>query len=1371
MDQLNRLIAAFHEFGVYSDARPPLAWELADALWLARQIPPGRPAPTPESRTDQAIRSGSVHGQSLPSQSPDQDKPASPVRRREDLPQDPLPEDPKVAIHASEPGTTGTDAPAPATLRSPLPPLLSDALAIGRALRPLLRRVPSRTRRVLDEQATVHHFAELALPVPVLQGAPERLLELALVVDAHPAFVLWEPLLKELARLLARHGAFRDLRIWRIGLDDQGATRVWPGLRGGGARSPRALRDPLGRRAVLVFSDFSHPAWRDLRADQTGPDMTHWDALRDWQRRQPVALLQLLPQRLWRRTALGAAELVRLSAGAAPSPSAAGLTRPATTGATRREPDRLPVPVLTIDAASLSAWSRVLTGRPGVGLAGVHIPDAPPDAATATQTPRGPAATPDARERLRTFLAGASDPARELARHCAGMPLTLPVVRLVQQTLMPHSGPADLAELFLSGLLERATDQLAEHPAPLETLYDFAPGVRQLLIDECAPDDLLAVLERVSQAVIAQLGAPHDFLAHYADPTQPVDPGADGFEPHHRPFACIRLQVLRRLGGRFGSEARRIAEWIEGRPGAPPPAVVADDRPPPGESDPLFRGDWAATGRRLADLLAGGRAFRWLDGAYWGPEERALLKQRVKSQYGRVGGIDIPMLSGLHEALDDEAQVFSPDLLLDPWHPARMADSLHGLLHAPDRRAFSALALGIWQRTHPLPTEILAATGDLLPSGDRVESLLRRLFPDQTLSKALDEGVRALPPTAMGAWCGGEPVYAHLLATGEVQTDELPDLYPNPAGLLDRELWERLRAVAPARIGAWLDIPVASLHYTEVFALFGDADGPTATPIGQAARILLGSLSGGPVERQPIGSVWRLNQEVVVLEQDYPCCYLVVGQADSEALAALCGGAPALWISIGARLAGLPGATIDLSFNDAMQIVHAPNRDRAIAEINRLRASLLKPNPSLVFRTENGFGDDRRISRHFYGRTTERETLEQILAECDRDPTKGAAILVVGGRRMGKTSLREWLDWYVRSQATRTGKQRLSIVFDWQALPKRLHPDDLAHSFYQYARLALNAQRIPLDFQWTFPRKLDQHTQALEKFWNAVMDAKNSTGVIPLFVFDETQHLLRHDLPELQLFAKIRNWATAGLFCLVATAYPRGRGSEDSLNTLINDSKTPIYNMFTRVNLGPWTPDETWHFLFSRLSYLGIQLTRSLRGEVLRLTRGVPWIVQQLGLTLCRHQPSGLRVVSRDSWRRARNEVLHEIEAGLRTTVGTVADANDQEVTKGQTWYRVPVERQLGKDRLWEALLGLASDHAPSLLTPVTRDYWPEPASFTVDDLHRRLGGRIEVERLHDALDSLTDTTVLTGDTANRDRFFFANNLLPMWAKWADDDN
>jgi len=69
--------------------------------------------------------------------------------------------------------------------------LLADPLGLGRALRSLLQRVPSRIRQVLEEEATAHNFAELRLPVPVLRGAPERRLELAAVLDEHPSTILW----------------------------------------------------------------------------------------------------------------------------------------------------------------------------------------------------------------------------------------------------------------------------------------------------------------------------------------------------------------------------------------------------------------------------------------------------------------------------------------------------------------------------------------------------------------------------------------------------------------------------------------------------------------------------------------------------------------------------------------------------------------------------------------------------------------------------------------------------------------------------------------------------------------------------------------------------------------------------------------------------------------------------------------------------------------------------------------------------------------------------------------------------------------------------------------------------------------------------
>src|SRR5579884_2297954 len=69
--------------------------------------------------------------------------------------------------------------------RSPAASALPGSLNIARALRPLMRRIPSSTSFMIDELATANRIAEAQRGVwsPVLKPAPMRWLEIALVVD------------------------------------------------------------------------------------------------------------------------------------------------------------------------------------------------------------------------------------------------------------------------------------------------------------------------------------------------------------------------------------------------------------------------------------------------------------------------------------------------------------------------------------------------------------------------------------------------------------------------------------------------------------------------------------------------------------------------------------------------------------------------------------------------------------------------------------------------------------------------------------------------------------------------------------------------------------------------------------------------------------------------------------------------------------------------------------------------------------------------------------------------------------------------------------------------------------------------------------
>ena len=99
--------------------------------------------------------------------------------------------------------------------------VLPGKLALGRALRPLMRRVPVGDRVELDEEATVRRIADEGNWLPVLRPALDRWLELNLVVDEWPSMDVWRETIAEVRHFFEQLGAFRSVRIWGLQTDTQ----------------------------------------------------------------------------------------------------------------------------------------------------------------------------------------------------------------------------------------------------------------------------------------------------------------------------------------------------------------------------------------------------------------------------------------------------------------------------------------------------------------------------------------------------------------------------------------------------------------------------------------------------------------------------------------------------------------------------------------------------------------------------------------------------------------------------------------------------------------------------------------------------------------------------------------------------------------------------------------------------------------------------------------------------------------------------------------------------------------------------------------------------------------------------------------------
>ncbi|MCX4905497.1 SAV_2336 N-terminal domain-related protein [Streptomyces sp. NBC_00878] len=495
----------------------PDALSLADAVWLSRWVDGSSTAPD-ASGTPHWAPSGRPPGLLAPT--------GHEGERRDDVL-----DAPKVAPPRHVP---------PAALSAPgsLPGLLG----MQRALRPLQRhRGAARSATaMLDEDATAELTASTGITVPVFRGGTRRASSLQLLFDSSSSMVVWERAAKELTEVFARIGAFHDVRRYQLHQAEDGTLLVATG-RGTGER-PRpawAALDPTSRTFTLLISDCAGPLWRSGAAQRFLNRLAA--------HRAPVAVLQPLPQRLWSRTALlpgpGMIQLRgRDGLECAFIPDGAPLS--AGEGA-------LPVPVLPPWSQALGRWARLLTGTGPTRVKGAAAwvrADHPPVPAA-----DGPRRT--AHELLARFRADASPTAQRLAVYLAAAPLALPVMLLVQQAMMKgESGPTELAEVLLGGILSHANPAGTQG----ETWYDFAPGVRDLLLGSLARDEAALVLKHCSEYVethfgrhapnfpalaLAQLSGSESPAVFRRSPSDDIS-DADGVPA---PFAAVSAEVVRRF--------------------------------------------------------------------------------------------------------------------------------------------------------------------------------------------------------------------------------------------------------------------------------------------------------------------------------------------------------------------------------------------------------------------------------------------------------------------------------------------------------------------------------------------------------------------------------------------------------------------------------------------------------------------------------------------------------------------------------------------------------------------------------------------------------------------------------------------------------
>ena len=449
-------------------------------------------------------------------------------------------------------------------------PAIRDPLAIIRAMRPLIRQVSTGEDAGLDEVATAQRIADECIWMPVTKPAVEPWLELALIIDESPSMLIWRRTVLELQRLLKHYGAFRDVRTWgmvAVEMNDDESSElvkqqvyIRPEFSGRvtqqSLRCPEELIDPNGRRLVLVVTDCVSALWREG---------TVLSLLKIWADQGPLAIVQMLPEWMWVRTALrqaADAQFYGLEPGLANQRLSVNRSPLLDETIADSQQSEVRTPIVTLEPEPIGIWSHVVAGKGNVYAPGVIFKPSLQSAWAQVERRRKTKPTPEPtpEQRVQRFKAASTPMARQLAGLVAAAPVIhLPVIRLIQDILLPESRQVHVAEVLLGGLLTPVAPS-APGTNPDDVIYEFVePQIRSILLDGAPVTDTTEVL---SKYVTRHLGkASLDVFIAELRLWIRGETTAEGDDL--RPFAVMAADVLKRWGGRYADFVREVDQWYE----------------------------------------------------------------------------------------------------------------------------------------------------------------------------------------------------------------------------------------------------------------------------------------------------------------------------------------------------------------------------------------------------------------------------------------------------------------------------------------------------------------------------------------------------------------------------------------------------------------------------------------------------------------------------------------------------------------------------------------------------------------------------------------------------------------------------------------
>ena len=476
-------------------------------------------------------------------------------------------------------------------------PTLQDRSGFKRAVKPFIAQHRQASDR-LDEISTVKRLTDEGPQAlePVFLPGSRRSLRLSLIRERSGTNALWAQPLDELAGLFRSQGTFKQQREWSL-------AETEPATAGSSTTVVLTELDRHGRilgaprkadkikwwpgEILLIASDFTSAGWWNG---------AYLKLLRSLAVQQPIVLLHTLPERLWARSWTGMPDAWVSTAQPLVATRAMEVRVQLLGPSSVRDDVRLAIPLIEFAPQPLKVWASSVMGGAG-RMPAILLDEREPE----TQV-LGPIREPsDAKMLSMQFRMVSSPVARSLAQHMSvTAPLSFPVMRWVQQAMLPQSDTSHLAEFILGGLLE-ALPSSPDTPAD-EVTYDFVAGIRPML-QQGMPKVLGLDVQRHVGHYLEQMHSEQLDMRAVIETWS--DEQIQELSPGQQSFAAVSRAFLERIGLRPRSKMENAVTEVSSvaappEPDSEPMAWVSVGEPQPSTTED--KTEWPSAQDRIRKL-------------------------------------------------------------------------------------------------------------------------------------------------------------------------------------------------------------------------------------------------------------------------------------------------------------------------------------------------------------------------------------------------------------------------------------------------------------------------------------------------------------------------------------------------------------------------------------------------------------------------------------------------------------------------------------------------------------------------------------------------------------------------------------------------